>query len=194
MIHESAYIHPQSLVEEGASIGAGTRVWAFAHILPEAIVGVDCNLCDHTFIENAVRIGDRVTIKSGVYLWDGIEVEDEVFIGPAAVFSNDRFPRSKRYPAQFAKTTLCRGCSIGANATVLPGVRVGRWAMVGAGSVVTRDVADHALVYGNPTTLQGWVCSCGERLAFGSTSITTCECGKSYRVGSTGDELSEIEP
>ena len=146
MIDATARIHPQALVDAGAQIGARTRVWAFAHVLPGAILGDDCNLCDHTFVEGGARVGDRVTVKCGVYLWDGVTVEDDVFIGPAAVFTNDRRPRSKRYPAAFPATLLCRGVSVGGGAVILPGLRLGAWAMIGAGAVVTRDVASAGFV------------------------------------------------
>jgi UDP-3-O-[3-hydroxymyristoyl] glucosamine N-acyltransferase len=119
------HVHPQALVES-AGIGAGSRVWAFAHILPGAVVGTDANICDHVFIEGDVVVGDRVTIKSGVQLWDGLRVEDDVFIGPNATFTNDPMPRSKQHLERYATTTLRRGCSIGANAVVLPGVTVRR--------------------------------------------------------------------
>jgi UDP-2-acetamido-3-amino-2,3-dideoxy-glucuronate N-acetyltransferase len=143
------YQHPNSLVES-ILIGKGTRIWAFAHILPKARIGEDCNICDHVFIENDVTIGNRVTVKCGVQLWDGLTVENDVIIGPNATFTNDKFPRSKQYPAEFLKTIVKSGASIGANATILPGLTIGRGAMVGAGSVVTKDVPDFALVVGNP--------------------------------------------
>jgi len=148
--------HPQALVESG-SIGAKTRVWAFAHILPGAVIGRDCNICDHVFIENAVKIGDRVTIKSGVQLWDGLVIEDDVFIGPNATFTNDLFPRSKKYPEKFEKTIIRKGASIGANATILPGITIGKNALIGAGAVVTRDVPPNAIVIGNPAIIKGYV-------------------------------------
>src|SRR5450759_2352805 len=107
----SPFIHPQALVESGASIAAGTRVWAFAHILPGAVIGGDCNICDHTFVEGKVRIGNRVTLKCGVYLWDGVVLEDDVFIGPCATFTNDLRPRSQQHPACYPATTLRQGCS-----------------------------------------------------------------------------------
>ena len=144
----SVFIHERALVETEA-IGPGTRVWAFAHVMAGAVVGVDCNICDHTFIEGDVVIGDRVTIKSGVYLWDGLRVEDDVFIGPQATFTNDLTPRSKQ-PFEFQTTTLRRGASIGAGAVLLPGITIGERAMVGAGAVVTRDVPAFAIVVGNP--------------------------------------------
>ncbi|MGE0451630.1 MAG: WxcM-like domain-containing protein [Vicinamibacterales bacterium] len=152
----NGFRHPQALVET-TNIGTGTRIWAFAHILAGAHVGRDCNICDHTFIENDVLIGDRVTVKCGVYLWDGITVEDDVFIGPGAVFTNDPFPRSREYRPQPVRTILRRGASIGANATILPGVIVGERAMVGAGAVVTRNVPARAIVAGNPAAVTGYV-------------------------------------
>ncbi len=144
-------------MEPGAQIGARTRIWAFAHILPAAKIGADCNICDGVFIENDVSIGDRVTIKGGVQLWDGITLEEDVFVGPNATFANDPFPRSKRYPEQFVRTLIKRGASIGANATILPGVSVGRHAMVGAGAVVSRDVPPNAVVMGVPARVTGFV-------------------------------------
>src|SRR5688572_18211227 len=128
-------IHPQAIVEPGAEVGEGTRIWAFAHLLPSARVGRDYNVCDGVFVENDVIVGDRVTIKSGVQLWDGVRLEDDVFIGPNVAFVNDRFPRSKQSPDQFGTTIIRRGASIGANATILDGVVVGPRAMVGAGAV-----------------------------------------------------------
>jgi acetyltransferase-like isoleucine patch superfamily enzyme len=192
MIDSTARIHPQALVDEGAQIGARTRVWAFAHVLPGAIVGADCNVCDHTFVEGGARVGDRVTLKCGVYLWDGVTAEDDVFIGPAAVFTNDRRPRSKQYPAAFPATLLCRGASVGGGAVILPGLRLGAWSMIGAGAVVTRDVADHALVVGNPARRTGWVCRCGERLTPSSTGACACACGRTYHLAPSGESLQEV--
>lgn len=145
-------IHPSSEVQT-THIGNGTRVWQFVVILAGANIGAECNICSHCLIENDVRIGDRVTIKSGVQVWDGIHIEDDVFIGPNVTFSNDRFPRSKQYPDEFLKTIVKAGASIGANATLLPGITIGHHAMIGAGSVVTKDVPDHALVVGNPARI-----------------------------------------
>lgn len=153
---DDPFIHPAAMVETDV-IGGGSRVWAFAHILRGAAVGREANICDHVFIEGDVVVGDRVTIKSGVQLWNGMRVEDDVFIGPNASFVNDRFPRSKQYPDRYLTTTLCAGSSIGAGATVLGGVTVGPEAMVGAGSVVTRDVPPFAIVTGNPARIRGYV-------------------------------------
>jgi acetyltransferase-like isoleucine patch superfamily enzyme len=152
------FAHPHALVET-ENIGKDTRIWAFAHILPGAVVGEDCNLCDHVFIENDVVIGHRVTVKCGVQLWDGIRLEDDVFIGPNVTFSNDPFPRSKQYPQKFSQTIVERGASIGANATILPGITIGRNAMVGAGAVVTNNVPPNAIVVGNPARIINYVTS-----------------------------------
>ena len=149
------FIHPAALCES-ASVGAGTRVWAFAHVLPGAVIGADNNICDGVFIENDVVTGDRVTVKCGVQLWDGMRVEDDVFIGPNATFTNDAFPRSRVPRAALPPIVLRRGCSIGANATVLPGITVGPGAMAGAGTVITADVPANAVVVGNPARIVGY--------------------------------------
>jgi UDP-2-acetamido-3-amino-2,3-dideoxy-glucuronate N-acetyltransferase len=138
-------------------IGDGTRIWQFVVILSGAKIGADANICSHCLIENDVIIGDRVTIKSGVQLWDGVRLEDDVFVGPNVTFTNDRFPRSKQHPDRFAITRVCIGASIGGGATLLPGITIGACAMVGAGAVVTRDVPPNAIVVGNPARIVGFV-------------------------------------
>jgi UDP-2-acetamido-3-amino-2,3-dideoxy-glucuronate N-acetyltransferase len=148
--------HRTALVESD-HIGEGTIVWAYAHILPGARIGRDCNICDDTFIENDVIVGDRVTIKCGVQLWDGLRVEDDVFIGPNATFTNDRFPRSKQRRAAYPQTVIKRGASIGANATLAPGIVIGEMAMVGAGAVVTHTAPPHSKLAGNPARIIGYV-------------------------------------
>ena len=150
------FVHPNGLCES-SSVGTGTRIWAFTHILPGATIGQDCNICDHVFVENNVSVGDRVTVKCGVQLWDGLQIEDDVFIGPNVTFTNDLFPRSKQYPESFANTVVQAGASIGANATILPGISIGRNAMIGAGAVVTRSVPPNAIVVGNPARITGYV-------------------------------------
>ncbi len=152
----SFFRHALAVVET-SKVGQGTRVWAFAHILPGASIGADCNICDHTFIENDVTVGDRVTVKCGVQLWDGMTIEEDVFIGPNATFTNDKFPRSRVHDRPLLRTIVKKGASIGANATILPGVTIGERAMVGAGAVVTRNVPPYAIVAGNPARISGYV-------------------------------------
>lgn len=142
-------IHKLSDVQS-ENIGEGTRVWQYSVIFKGAVIGKECNICAHTLVENDVVIGNRVTVKSGVFLWDGIILEDDVFIGPNATFTNDKRPKSKEYPSAFLKTIVKRGASIGANATILPGIIIGEGAMVGAGAVVVKDVIPHTTVVGNP--------------------------------------------
>ncbi len=151
------YSKHASAIVETEHIGPRTQVWAFVHILPGARIGADCNLCDQVFIENDIVVGDRVTIKSGVQLWDGVRIEDDVFIGPNATFTNDPFPRSKQHLEKYPVTVVEKGASIGANATILPGVTIGRNAMVGAGSVVTKDIPPNAIVAGNPARIVNYV-------------------------------------
>ncbi|HEY2766946.1 MAG TPA: WxcM-like domain-containing protein [Solirubrobacteraceae bacterium] len=150
------FVHERGLCES-EHVGPGTRIWAFAHVLPGARVGADCNICDGVFVEDGVVVGDRVTLKSGVQLWTGVELEDDVFVGPNATFTNDRFPRSRRWLEEYPRTIVRAGASIGANATILPGLEIGRGAMVGAGAVVTRSVPPHAIVVGNPARIKGYV-------------------------------------
>jgi acetyltransferase-like isoleucine patch superfamily enzyme len=147
-----SFIHPLADVAD-CQIGEGTRVWQFVVVLKGARIGADCNICAQTLIEGDVVIGDRVTVKSGVQIWDGSVIGDDVFIGPNATFSNDLYPRSKHYPEKFQGVTILNGASIGANATLLPGVTIGEKAMVGAGSVVTKDVPSRAVVVGNPAKI-----------------------------------------
>lgn len=172
------FIHSHALVESD-KIGDGTRVWAFAHVLPGAVIGQNCNICDHCFIENDVVLGDDVTVKCGIYIWDGVTIEDKVFLGPNVVFTNDLRPRSKVYPEQFAKTLIRYGASIGANATILAGHTIGKWAMIGAGSVVTKDVPDYTLAVGNPARVVRHICQCTKDLIFRGTHAE-CSCGKKY--------------
>jgi acetyltransferase-like isoleucine patch superfamily enzyme/dTDP-4-dehydrorhamnose 3,5-epimerase-like enzyme len=164
------YFRHELAVVETSSVGPRTRVWAFAHILPGARVGADCNICDHVFIENDVVVGDRVTIKSGVQLWDGVRLEDDVFVGPNATFTNDPFPRSRQRPERFLETRVRPGASIGANATILPGLIIGERAMVGAGCVVTRNVPANAIVVGNPARIVGYVDAGSGRAALRPTA------------------------
>lgn len=147
-----SFIHPLADVAD-CEIGQGTRIWQFVVVLKGAKIGSECNICAQILIEGGVVIGDRVTVKSGVQIWDGAVIGNDVFIGPNVTFSNDLYPRSKQYSAQFQGITINNGASIGANATLLPGISIGRKAMVGAGAVVTKDVPDCAVVVGNPAKI-----------------------------------------
>lgn len=175
---KKTFIHKKALVEKGAKVGAGTRVWAFVHILPGAVIGKDGNIGDHCFIEGKARLGDRVTLKNGVSVWDAVSIGNDAFIGPNAVFTNDLFPKSrKRTP--FVPTHIGSGVTIGANATIVCGVRLGDHSFVGAGSVVTKDIPAYALVYGNPAVIKNFVCSCRKKLKF-IGNRAACMCGHVY--------------
>lgn len=162
---DAVFVHPRGLCES-EQVGPGTRVWAFAHVLPGAVIGADCNIGDHAFVEGGARIGDRVTVKNGVLVWDGVTVEDDAFLGPGVVFTNDLKPRAhiKRSGDQLLPTVVREGVTLGANATVVCGITIGAHAFVAAGAVVTRDVPDFAFMAGNPAVQRGSVCRCGERL------------------------------
>ncbi len=160
-------------------IGAGTTIWQFAVVLKQAIIGADCNINALTFIENDVVLGDNVTIKSGVQIWDGLRIGNNVFIGPNVTFTNDFTPRSKQKPIKFLNTIVRHNASIGANATIIGGVTIGEYALIGAGSVVTKDVEPYALVYGNPAKQVGWVCECGTKL---DEEMTCSTCHAVYEI------------
>ena len=180
------YQHPLALVES-TRIGEGTRIWAFAHVMKGAVIGNDCNVGDHAFVESGAKIGNGVTIKNGVAVWEGVTVGDFAFLGPNAVFTNDLRPRSPRFPGGkrryedktwLAKTKIGKGAIIGANATIVCGVTIGDFAMIVAGTVVTKDVPAHALWIGVPGKLAGFVCECGDELMFndktGDASCKAC--------------------
>ena len=156
-------IHPSSDVQS-TNIGSNTTIWQFCVVLSGATIGDDCNINANVFIENEVVVGNRVTVKSGVQLWDGIRIEDDVFIGPNVTFTNDNKPRSKQYPESFAQTIVRKGASIGANSTILPDIEIGAFALIGAGSVVTKNVLPLSLVIGNPAKRKGWVNKNGDKL------------------------------
>lgn len=180
--------HPNALVDEGAEVGEGTRVWAFAHVLPGAVVGRACNLCDHVFIEGGAVLGDHCTVKNSVAIWDGVTAEDYVFFGPHAAFTNDIDPRCevKKGREAFLPTILRRGATIGANATIVCGVEIGAYAFVAAGAVVTKNVPPHALVAGVPARRIGWACRCGKSLGGGGRSLRCGACGRRYARAGEG--------
>jgi len=177
------FIHPLSDVQSSA-IGSGTRLWQFVVVLPGARIGQDCNICSHCLIENDVVIGDRVTVKSGVQLWDGLRVEGDVFIGPNVSFTNDRFPRSQKKPEKFLVTRIDEGASIGAGAVILPGVVIGRKSMIAAGAVVTRSVPPNAVVVGNPAKIVGYTDTVRTDASTGETAKT--------EVGSTATRVAGV--
>ncbi len=173
------YYRHSTAVVESKKIGKGTTVWQHTVILKGAKIGINCNINCHCFIDNDVVVGDNVTLKSGVYLWDGITIENDVFVGPNATFTNDTRPRSKQRPAIFDRTTLKKGCSIGAGAVILGGISIGEYAMIGAGAVVTKNVPRNTLWYGNPAKNQGFICDCGEKL---NKKFICAGCGSQYRI------------
>ena len=156
MIHQLADVQTEY-------IGDNTNVWQFCVILENARIGNNCNINAQVFVENDVIIGDNLTIKRGVQIWDGVTLEDNVFIGPNVTFTNDFLPRSKQYPKEFLKTIIKKSASIGANSTIVGGITIGEYAMIGAGSVVTKDVGTQELWYGNPAIHKGYVCKCGQK-------------------------------
>lgn len=186
------FIHPQALVESD-DIGEGTRIWSFAHVMKGARIGSGCNLGDGAFVETGAVVGDRVTVKNGVCIWDGVEVGDDVFLGPNAVLTNVKNPRVgyRRSREQFDRTVLGRGATIGANATIVCGLRVGAWSFVGAGAVVIRHVPDHALVVGNPARQIAWVCRCCQRLP---EDLVCTGCGLAFERDGDGLRLVHAGP
>jgi len=175
------YVHPSSYVDEGARIGAGTRIWHFCHVMPGATIGERCNVGQNCVVMPGVVIGNNVKIQNNVSVYEGVELEDDVFCGPSMVFTNVATPRSAvNRRGEYERTLVRRGATIGANATVVCGVTLGRHSFVGAGAVVTRDVKDHALVVGNPAHQVGWMCACGERLRLADGGGRCARCGAAY--------------
>ena len=187
---KNAFVHPTALVETD-EVGDGSRIWAYVHIMAGVCIGQNCNIGDHCFIESGVSIGDNTTIKNGNMIWEGVTLKDGVFVGPHVFFTNDLYPRSprlsqaqNRYCSKrnwLVPTLVKRGASLGAGAVMLAGVTIGEYAMVGAGSVVTKDVPAYALVKGNPARVSGWVCQCGQPLRFSNRFATCAECGLRFR-------------
>lgn len=186
-------VHPSSVIDDGCEIGDGTRIWHFCHVMPRARIGRDCNLGQNVVVSPDVVVGNNVKIQNNVSLYTGVILEDDVFCGPSMVFTNVVNPRSHvSRKSEYQRTLVKRGASLGANSTVVCGHTIGRYAFVGAGAVITKDIPDFALVVGNPGRVTGWMCACGVKLAAGRTppSQATCAaCGAHYR--SQGDLLIE---
>ena len=186
-VHESAYI------DDPAVIGEGTKIWHFSHVLPGCVIGSNCNIGQNVVIGPRVRIGNRVKIQNNVSVYEGVELEDEVFCGPSMVFTNVMTPRSgtpRNTSADYARTLVMRGASIGANATIVCGNTVGEYAFVGAGSVVTKDVPPYAVVYGNPARVRGYACECGAKLTFNDGAAVCGECARGYER--SGNEVRKV--
>ena len=184
---QDVFVHESSYVDDGVQIGAGTKIWHFCHIQRGAVIGTNCSLGQNVNISNNVRVGNNVKVQNNVSLYEGVELEDYVFCGPSCVFTNDLTPRAK-YPkghAGYKKTVVEEGASIGANATVVCGHTIGKWALIGAGAVVTTNVPAHALMLGVPAKRKGWACECGELLP----ETLVCEkCGRKYKETKCGLE------
>lgn len=180
------FVHESSFVDDDAQIGSGTKIWHFCHIMPRSSIGQNCNIGQNVVVSPDVTIGNHVKIQNNVSIYTGVIVEDDVFLGPSMVFTNVINPRSHvSRKNEYRKTLVRRGASIGANATILCGITLGCYSFVGAGSVVTRDVPDYALVYGSPARIRGWMCQCGEQLTFtqhdGEEKAVCQSCGDAYR-------------
>ena len=177
------FAHESSYIDDGAQIGPGTKIWHFCHVMPQAVIGENCSLGQNVFVANRAVIGNHVKIQNNVSIYEGVELEDYVFCGPSMVFTNVKTPRSA-YPRNtsedYQRTLIGYGASIGANATVVCGVTIGRWAFIGAGAVVTTDVPDYGLMLGVPARLRGWVCECGTPLHFDDGDSRCADCGKRY--------------
>lgn len=195
-----AFIHSSAIVET-TQIGEGTRIWAYTHVMGDVTIGAHCNIGEHCFIESGSTIGNQVTIKNGNMLWEGVHLEDGVFVGPLVIFTNDLYPRSPRLPqvqARYAtrgwlkSTVIKQGASLGAGAVILPGITIGEFCMVGAGSIVNRSLPPYALAVGSPARLRGWVCQCGHRLVFSNDTAACATCGLEFIK--TGGGTVELRP
>jgi UDP-2-acetamido-3-amino-2,3-dideoxy-glucuronate N-acetyltransferase len=188
---KACFIHPTAVVDEPVEIGKGTKVWHFTHVMPGVKIGENCTIGQNVFISSGAVLGNNIKVQNNVSIYDGVILEDEVFCGPSMVFTNVFNPRSfisRR--KEFRKTLVKRGATLGANVTIVCGNTIGQYAFIGAGSVVTKDVPDYALVYGNPGKVKGWVCQCAEEIVFRSGKAVCKACGKKYKIDSEGVRLA----
>lgn len=189
------FAHETAVIDSGAKIGPGSRIWHFTHIMSGAELGEDCNIGQNVMVASGVRLGRNVKVQNNVSIYEGVLCEEEVFLGPSCVFTNVWNPRSAvSRKAEYKPTVVRRGATIGANATILCGVEIGRWAFVGAGAVVTRPVPDHALVAGVPARRIGWMSRCGQKLIFNDKGEAICsQCGQRYRLEEGGGKIHAEE-
>src|SRR5512136_1309131 len=184
------FVHPTAIVEEPLAMGEGTKIWHFTHVMSGAKIGENCIIGQNVFIGSGVVLGNNVKVQNNVSIYDGVTLEDDVFCGPSMVFTNVFNPRSFiSRKKEFRKTLVRKGATIGANVTVVCGNTIGQYAFIGAGSVVTKNIPDYALVYGNPGKVKGWVCQCAEEITFRSEKAICTACGKRYRMDSQGVRL-----
>ena len=187
------FVHESSYVDEGCEIGEGTRIWHFSHIMEGCKIGKHCNIGQNVVVSPDVVLGDGCKVQNNVSIYTGVVCEDGVFLGPSCVFTNVVNPRAFiERKSEYRRTFIKQGASIGANTTIVCGHDIGRFAFVGAGSVVTKDVPDYALVYGCPAEVRGWVCRCGERLQFSNGRAVCLACGRTYQWNEANDEVKEI--
>jgi UDP-2-acetamido-3-amino-2,3-dideoxy-glucuronate N-acetyltransferase len=182
--YPGVFIHESTYIDEGVDIGQGTKIWHFSHVMPGVKIGRDCVLGQNVLVGPNVKIGDRVKIQNNVSVYEGVELEDDVFCGPSCAFTNVDRPRSA-FPtdtSRYARTLVKRGATLGANATLVCGHTLGAYSFVGAGAVVTKDVPDHAIVYGNPARIHGWACQCGQPLEFADGGAACKQCGRHYHI------------
>ena len=185
---EGVFIHESSYVDTGAVVGRNTKIWHFSHIMSNAEIGEECVLGQNVFVGGLARIGNRVKIQNNVSIYDKVHLEDDVFCGPSVVFTNVLYPRSvfpRDRETDFLETVVETGASIGANATIVCGTRIGRYAFIGAGATVTRDIGEHVIAYGCPAMGRGWMCKCGEPLVFQRSEFVCVKCQRAYRRDAT---------